>query len=378
MNIKNKFFFSAAAALCGLFFSACTCTADEAAKKELVDFVPDAKNCLDVEFRELPANFETLLKTAPERWHFGFRPYGKSASQLWTDPIVQRDALIGEDTEKSVCAITVYCSEKGFDLLIFTSEPGFKKALEEGKNLPAGTSECFFTPGDADTSKIEHYYQFISNNINPKINCYPWMMEDRTFRSIEDFITAETRFLPNGYLKRYHIPWDPLFDRLPFAKKRDNFWRLSVITNRQTWGGTVHQANQAGYIRWPDFTPAQKTAMRKHVLLRGWNAYRAAVNSIDLNLSRPFERNEAYFKEQFAHLPHSFKMYGEDFGFRRAYLEKAVADRDALGKTILAFETLSEKEQEEFYAKASDMLFNFRYDVEEGYRKYMKSLIFKR
>lgn len=350
-----------------------------AAEKKAYQFVPDAKNCIQAKFRDLPADFEKLLVSEPEIWNFGFRPYGSSASQLWTDPILQREALTGGETEgKKVVALSVSCSVKGFSILVFRAEPDLKKSLAEGKRLPSGSLECFFAPGDADIDKIEHYYQFILYATKPKVSCYPWFVDDRNFRSIENHITAETKILSNGYITKIDVPWEPLFDRLPFSDRKDSFWRLSVIANGQTWGGVVHQANQAGYIRWPEFTQAQKTAIMKNLLWKAWNAYQNESGSIDLAKANIPYRREPYYLEKDSKLPHSYKLYVEDFAFREPWLESAVAERNALGAKIVEFEKLSPAEQVTFYKKAADMLFNYRYDVEEAYRKHMKKSIFKR
>lgn len=350
-----------------------------AAEKKAYQFVPDAKNCIQAKFRDLPADFEKLLVSEPEIWNFGFRPYGSSASQLWTDPILQREALTGGETEgKKVVALSVSCSVKGFSILVFRAEPDLKKSLAEGKRLPSGSLECFFAPGDADIDKIEHYYQFMLYATKPKVSCYPWFVDDRNFRSIENHITAETKILSNGYITKIDVPWEPLFDRLPFTDRKDSFWRLSVIANGQTWGGVVHQANQAGYIRWPEFTQAQKTAIMKNLLWKAWNAYQNESGSIDLAKANIPYRREPYYLEKDSKLPHSYKLYVEDFAFREPWLENAVAERNALGAKIVEFEKLSPAEQITFYKKAADMLFNYRYDVEEAYRKHMKKSIFKR
>ncbi len=343
------------------------------------------KNIIDVEYRDLPANYETLLRQEPGKWNFNFRPYGaSSAAVLWTDPIMQREVMSGESvSNKAPTALYVTCNEAGFTVLVFACEPTMRSSLEKGAALPSSTLECFFAPGDADTSKIEHYYQFMCGATEPAVQgVFPWFVEDRGFRTIKGHLQVDSRSLPNGNLIRIFVPWAPIFDRLPFTTKRDNLWRLSVIrwapTGGQTWGGVVHAATTAGYIRFPDFTDQQKTAIRKATLLKGWTAYQNLANSTPVSPGKVTARTEDYYQKTIASLPQTYKNVNEDFGFRDAWLTNAVAARNALGATIAGLETLSQPEQATFYRRASDMLFNFGYDLEQAYADYLNTKIFKR
>lgn len=342
------------------------------------------KNITAVEYRELPANFETLPQTEADKWNFNFRPYGAmAASVLWSDPIMQRDVMAGDTAgDKEPTAIYVCCNAEGFTVLVYAIENKMEKNLENGLPLPSSTLECFFAPGDADTSKVEHYYQFMCRATDPKcIGVYPWLMEDRSFRGIHDALQIDARTLANGNLIKIFVPWAPLFDRLPLSPdKRDNLWRLSVIrwasSGAQTWGGVVHAANSAGYIRFPEFTDEQKTAIRKTTLLKAWASYKNLVSSAPVNPGKVFERLEPFYVETLGKLPQTFKNVNEDFGFRRVWLEQAIRERDALGAGIVAFATLSQADQETFYAKAADMLFNFPYDLDQAYGEYLATKIF--
>lgn len=336
------------------------------------------KNILDVEFRDLPANYEMLLKQESEKWNFNFRPYGaQAASLLWTDPIVQRDAVSGDNVgENTPTAIYAACNQEGLTILVFAAEPLFKNSLENGTALPASRLECFFAPGDADTSKIEHYYQFICGANEPTINgVYPWFVEDRGFRTIQGHLCIDSRALPNGNMLRIFVPWAPLFDRLPFSDKRDNFWRLSVIRwapgAAQTWGGVVHAATSAGYLRFPAFTDEQKTAIRKTTLLKAWTEYQNFATSTGVSLTRATPRMEEYYQKTIAKLPQTFKNVNEDFGFRDFWLENAIKERNSLGATLAVFDSLPQSEQEAFYRNASDVLFNFSYDLEQAYARWL-------
>ena len=51
-------------------------------------------------------------------------------------------------------------------------------------------------------------------------------------------------------------------------------------------------------------------------------------------------------------------------------------ERGALGKKIVAFETLPYAEREAFYKKAAPKLFNFEYDLQQAWGKWQEGLDF--
>ena len=339
------------------------------------------KNLLRVRYRDLPQNTETLLQKEPGSWDFNFRPYGSDAGVLWSDPSLQRDVISGGQSEKRLTAINVSCNERGFTLLVFSSEPSLTDALAKTNSIPSPSIELFFSRGDADTPKIEHHYQMVYSQ--GLLREFPWLERDRHFRPCLPFTTCEEKILPNGFLIRFSFDWEPLFDRLPLDKdKRDNFWRLTVIRwadGGQTWGGVVHQPNQAGYIRWPDFTQEQKTAIREHLLQRGWSSFRQLSSKPAYNAREGWGGipicKAPYRLDELKETPRTYVNFGEDPGFRPV-LEKLTAERNALGPEIARFREMSPAEQKAFYDKASDMLFNFAYDVQAAFADYKAEKIF--
>lgn len=340
------------------------------------------KNILDVDYRSIPGDFQNLLKTETAKWNFNFRQYDRmSAEQLWTDPNVIRNATEGLDTPgEAPTAIHVSCDDTGLTLLIFAGDPDLQETTRAG-NTSRSTIEMFIEPGTSETTAIVPYYQMIIDMSNPKEECdiFDWLMEDREYRTLKGHVSAETRFLPNGCVMRLFVSWTPLFDRLPLDGGKNNIWRLSVIRwgakgGGQTWGGTVHSHSGAGYIRFPDFTPAQKTAIRAQVLQTAWNDYHACLELPHYNPARvtPPENPLA------AKVDHrSYMNYNEDFGFREYWLDKAVAERVALGNGIAGFGAMTQSAQETFYIEATDKLFNFRHDTSAAYREYMSTKLFE-
>ena len=344
--------------------------------------VADGKNVLDVRFTHLPAETQTLLAEESGHWNFNFRPYGSSAGLLWSDPAIQRNAANGDAGDQRMTGLDVVCDENGFSLLLLCYEPGLATCYGSTNSFPTPNIEFFFAPGDADTPKVEHYYQMYYGGT--KLNEFPWLVDNRGFRPCLPFTTHSETVVKDAILVRFDFSWQPLFDRLPvIAGKADNFWRLSVIRwapgGGQTWGGTVHQANQAGYIRFPEFTREQRTAILSGLLKKAWIDFRAKAGRGDLKTASDWSgvplRNEAFIAEENAAAPRSYVNFNEDPGFRPV-LEKLVAERNALSPAIGRFAELPDDEQLAFYRKASQMLFNFEYDVQEAYARYQQDRVF--
>ncbi len=361
----------ACSALCILF----------AAGSALADVGPDEKNLLDVKFTYLSNDGEAILKQEADRWNFNFRPYGSSAGLLWADPIVQRNAAAGDAGDKIMTGLDVVCNEEGFSILVLCYDPALADYAAKTNTFPAPSIELYFLPGDFDDQKIEHHYQLYlgSNGISEGLSEYSWLVENEGFRPVKPHTIVHDYVLKEGaVLRRYDISWMPLFDRLPFSDKRDTIWRLSVCRwapgGGQTWGGPVHQPAHAGYIRFPKFTPEQRTAIMETQLRKAWIVFRDRAGKSDITISkdgwgRPQVRTEKFILEELAEAPRSYVNYNEEPGFR-PILDKLQAECYALAPTIGNFSKLSSEEQDAFYEKASKMLFNYEYTVQDAYARY--------
>jgi hypothetical protein len=344
----------------------------------------DAKNILDIWWGDVPAAAEELLQTRPEIWNFGFRPYGSASFWLWTDPLQQRNILAGDAPEgKNFTAVSASCNADGFNILLYTVEAAMQGAIAKTNDLPKGRAEIYILPGDTDTRDMIPYYQFeiVANPDNEIVN-YPWAVEDRRYRNPTPYMSLNSRRLNNGWLHVISIPWEPFWDKLPFLDRADNFWRLGVIRFgvHATWGGVVHEASRFGYIRFPRFTDAQKTEIRKRLLERAWTRYLSLRNTPTYNASRswgaPWPRFDKFIVEDEAAHPRTHVHYTQDPDFSPilADLEK---ERNGLAAGIARFAEMPTEEQEAFFAKAADMLFNFRYDVEKAYTKFLNARLFE-
>ena len=347
------------------------------------------KNLYNVSWRGIPAQYETLL-SEPESWNMNFFPVGGGDDTLWSDPAVNRSILSGQDTDgKSPTGIFVSCDAEGFNVLVFSAVPGMKKALEDGKSLPASCLECFFVPGDSDDDVLHHYWQFIFqqnvcfngrleahqwNQFLAMFDDFPWLATDRNFKPITRYLQIENRILGNGYISRITVPWRYLWNNLPFGDKKDNFWRLSVIrwaAVSQTWGGYVHRVTPCGYIRWPEFTQAQKDMIRKNVLISAWQDYQLVA----FNWRTPQGGAEPWRREKDAAFPRTFMNLEEYLTFMETHMKPLLAECDAIGQRIAAFDSLSPEEKDAVYAQIRKLT-QFRYDVQEAYRQYRLDILF--
>ena len=339
----------------------------------------NAKNVADVRFEPRPADFAGFMKAHPERWNFGFRPYGDGAGDLWTDPQLQRDVTGGKAVaDARPTAIAFSMDEQGLTALLFCGEPSLTNGYATGGDFPSPLVEFFICPGDADTEKIRHHYHMYYDGFT--LQEFPWLEADRDFRTLLPYTTLREHDLPNGVMLTVTYAWEGMFDFLPFidAGKKDNFWRFSAIRwasgGGQTWGGKVHAPSQAGYIRFPEFTPEQKTAIMAHVLKEGWKVFRASERdyryAVGNGLPYADVNTNLYAREERAARPRSFVNYAEEPGFRPE-LARLRSACSALGPGLARFAEMEGEEQIAFYRKASQLLFNYRYDVEEAYRDYL-------
>lgn len=342
-----------------------------------------AKNVVEAKFMDVPEACETMLKTHPDDWNFSFRPYGNNSEQLWTDPTIKRSAVSGgsDFAGKHPTALNVTCNADGWTFLVFCVAPEIANSLAATNGLPVPSMEFFFAPGDQDNHKAEVHYHFYYGD--GFFAHYPWSVDDRTWRNMEKNVRTDLRRTSNGYVARFTIPWFELFDKLPFTDKADNFWRLQVVRwvdGGVTFGGVAHQVSRAGYVKFPDFTAEQKAEIMVRLLEKALVDFRFLKISPVYNYAggwyNPAPRGEKYFLEHAEKNPRTWTNYGDDPAFQ-PILKRLVDERLALEPTIAKFRTLPPDEQLAFYKKASDMLFNFRYDVEEAYAKHLQEKMFK-
>lgn len=331
------------------------------------------KNCYDVIWGTAGNDYAGMLRTGLEEWNFMFRPYGAQTDWLLFDSNTKRDVAGGGSANQKVTGLRVSCDADGFDVLVYCSEPGLADYLEKGGAYPHEQIEYFVAPGDADTPAVQRQYMGFYGAGRDRF--YPYLVHNRGYRDAKPEITETP--VGNAAVVRLHYDWRLFWDILPvWPEKADNFWRLSVIRwncGGVTWGGGVHRNSQAGYIRWPAFTAAARTALLKRTLEKGYDEFLALATTDDRIAVAPRTalRKQRFREELDAKYAHSFVSANLDPDFRPA-LEAMVAERKALAPRIAKIGDLDEAEQRAFYAEAAAKLFNFRYDVQEGYARHLE------
>ena len=337
---------------------------------------PDGKNVYDVRYAALPRDYASMLRTAPEEWNFNFRPYGASSEWLWSDSNVRRGgAADGKTADRNVTGLRVSCDAEGFDVLMYGCEPSMSDYLAKGEDYPYQTVEFFVAPGDADEPAVQQRYMCYYDQ--GKLREYENRMPDPHYRLSAPTVTETA--LSNAVVVRISYDWSSFWNLLPlFTDRTDNFWRLSLIRwvgPGLTWGGAVHQNSQAGYIRWPAFTPAERTAILGTTLRKGWKEFNRLANSNTLTLTGVSTNWVTTTELRRKTNPRSFVNMNEDPDFRPT-LERMVAERRALGPGLDRFGEMTREEQDAFYARASELLFNFPWALQEAYGDFQRNRLF--
>lgn len=212
-----------------------------------------------------------------------FRPYPKDGDMLKDDvaairPPDEKDAAdsLGRETFFSMVYDT-----NGWHIYVQSNEPDIDQImLEDGRR--GSTLEMFFAPGREGVP----YYQWSINLPKNELIVYDWGTAHRFYRHLEQKVGSlemETVVLPKGWGTHIFIPWEALYDRLPFINGNDDIWRFSIMRwgpVRMTWGGRVHETARWGYVKWEAPTPAQLMAIEKHLIKKAWWRYQATKSAL--------------------------------------------------------------------------------------------------
>jgi len=335
------------------------------------------KNFYDVKFGPVPNNYATMLRDCADDWSYNFRPYGASSEWLWSDSNVRRAASADEKLDdRNVTGLRVSCDEDGLDVLVYCNEPTLATYIAQTNAFPSQRIEFFVAPGDADEPCVQQRYMAFYGDGNCRE--YENREPDRDFRLAKPQVTETA--LKNAVVVRIHWDWANFWMRLPFLSDRaEAIWRLSIIRwvgPGVTWGGTVHQNSQAGYIRFPQFAPEQRAAILKRTLEKGWREFCAYTDDNRTSVGKIWIGREKWRQERNAADPRSYVNMPEDPDFRATY-QAMIAERKGLAAGIAKFESMPRAEQDAFFLKAADALFNFPWAAQEAYGKYQEKKLFE-
>ena len=372
----------------GLALGGCATAEKGAWRDELT-----GKNVTEVSYRESPVDVAALVGDV-SAWNWNFRPYGSGADSLWSDPKVQRDVSQGASADGRLTALNVSCDKDAITVLVLCNEPRLADYFAKTNGYPGASIEFYVQPGDADDRRVRNYNWFYYDRNEPLRNGQ-WVMENRRFRQLAHVARLSETVVGKAVVARFELPWEAFWDDLPvFAERRDNFWRMGVArwggAGGVTYGGEVHQTMRGGYVRFPQFSEEQKTEILAETLRKGWDGFLTLAESRQYTLGGVFEDGEFLDKQDHGKRKRGAKFraelnekdarsylnYPEDPAFRPT-LAKLVEERKALAGDLARFREMPPAERDAFYAKASEMLFNFRYDVEDAYAKFLTDKIVK-
>ena len=127
----------------------------------------------------------------------------------------------------------------------------------------------------------------------------------------------------------------------------------------------MHQTTQAGYIRWPKFTEAQKTAILAATLRKGWQKFNAFIRTADVSFGNSYTdplADEIKWREEERAAGRTFVNVNEDPALRPE-MQRLFAEAKALGPKLAVFGKMAPAERDAVCRMAQDKLFSVGYDL---------------
>lgn len=298
------------------------------------DFVRDAKN-MESRFRAYPHRGDMLKDDVAAE-----RPADEKGNT----------ALSGRETSFSMVYDT-----KGWYIYVRSDEPDIDQVMmEDGRR--GSSLEMFFAPGRKEVP----YYQWIVSLAKNESSLFHWGTPHRFYRYLEKKaggMQVETVAMSGGWGTLIFIPWECLYDKLPFIEGNDDTWRFSIMRWGPvsiTWGGRVHETGRWGMIHWQPPTPEQRLGIEKNLIRRSWWRYQAAKSS----LSDYWQSSRG------------------DAGFYRDALEPLIREYDQYGEKIKDVDKWDAKTVNDVFMKMVPEWMEFNYKVEELRTEYLKHKFF--
>ncbi|MBO5959513.1 MAG: hypothetical protein J6Q65_05275, partial [Lentisphaeria bacterium] len=187
----------------------------------------------------------------------------KDYSVTWIEPLDEQKKIV---TEKLVPAdekldpaklpastFNVDCNEYGIMITL---------KMDEKDAAARNELEVFFAPEGCSS-----YYQFYGFPFDGDMSFYPYGTYGRFYpRLNRKNWQISFQMTPAGMTMRIFIDWKD-FARFTDAKK----WKFGIFRNRNyvemNWQGKLHQPATWGTIIFPDFTPEQKEAIAKRIVM---------------------------------------------------------------------------------------------------------------
>lgn len=202
-----------------------------------------------------------------------FVPYNSEAAQsLILDATTSRNIAANPAVQGHETSFYMVYNAKGWYIYIHCQEPDIQSFEDQGKDL---SLEVFFAPG---LERVP-YYQMIVKQLAGQVQHYDWGMPHRHYRSLKDRVRVESLPLPNGVATFVFVPWEVLYDRLPF---KGEYWRFSLMRwgPSVTWGGKVHDTGNFGLIHFQPPTAEQRSKAEMRLLRAARGKLRRTADAV--------------------------------------------------------------------------------------------------
>ncbi|MDD3927585.1 MAG: hypothetical protein PHT33_13095 [bacterium] len=208
-----------------------------------------------------------------------FEPYSKESAYLLaaTDVAAERSTQDSAKASSSKGTAFFMASDpNGWHIYVQSDDPNVRQIAADG-GTGAGTLEMYFSPGRGG----EAYYQWVIPLATGAVSFYDWNSPYTGYRPLRDrpgAFRTDTVVLDKGWGTAVFIPWECLYDKLPFVEGNDDTWRFSMIRwtpgNNLTWGGRVHETGRWGYIRFQPPAKEQRLDIMRQIIRTAWRRCR--------------------------------------------------------------------------------------------------------
>jgi hypothetical protein len=112
-------------------------------------------------------------------------------------------------------------------------------------------------------------------------------------------IRIETAKVGEGLGTALFIPWESLYNRLPFLEGHDEPWGFTIVRGNPvnlTWGGREREPGRWGRVEWQKPTAEQRLAIQRHLIRRAWETYGQGMPAVTNFWSDPAQGDPAFYQ----------------------------------------------------------------------------------
>lgn len=245
---------------------------------------------------------------------------------------------------------------KGWHMYVQTDEPNVEQVMLQDGKKGSSSLEMFFSPGLERVA----YYQWILRLGTGAVNLYNWHTPHRAYRNLKDEpgnFQVETAVVEKGWGTAIFIPWEMLYDKLPFMDGNDDTWRFSIMRwgpVSLSWGGRVHETSRWGLVNWQAPTAELKTAILRRLIKRGWWKYTVHKAAATEFWSCPYRGDPDFYENA---------------------VKPVLAVSDAYEEKIESIDTWNPNMVEDVFKNMVPLWMEFDYEVETLREKYLQEML---